>query len=100
MTIARHLITATNDQIESAFSALGYGISADPEYGDDLSYGPAREMDEFRRDRLAWNCPGHIVTDTADALEIQGAQARKGQRRRDVVMIRFGEFVAILGLDT
>ena len=96
---SRDRIPASDDEIATAFSKLGYGISADPECGDDLSYGPAAEIDEFRTARRAWHNPGKVITHTPDALEIIGAQTRKGQRRRDVVLIRFGEYCAIYGMD-
>jgi len=56
----RALITASNDEIEAAFQALGYGVSADPEYGEDVCYGPASEMEDFRAARQNWLNPGRV----------------------------------------
>jgi hypothetical protein len=98
-SIARELISASNLEIEAAFEKLGYSVSADPEYGLDISFGPASEIDEFRKNHSGWSDPGHLVTNTPDALEIIGARASRGQRKREVVLIRFGQYCAIYGMD-
>lgn len=98
--IDRENIQATNEEIEAAFEEhAGIALSADPEYGCDVSFGPASEMDAFRHDRMQWRNPGQLETDTEEVLYIRDAQALKGQRRRDVVLIRFGEYCAIYGMD-
>lgn len=94
MEIAREKIDATDEQIEAAFDELGYGCCA-----DGLVYGLADEIEKFRQARKEWSDPGRIETDTTDVLVVEKCQATRGQPRRDVAMIRFGEFCAIYGLD-
>jgi hypothetical protein len=92
--IAREKISATDDEIEAAFDDLGYGLTV-----DDLSFGPADEIENFRRDRREWSDPGRVVEDEPERLVIERAQAVRGQPRRDIALIRFGDYVAIMGMD-
>ena len=94
MEIAREQLVETDEQIEAAFDELGYGCCA-----DGLGYGLADEIEKFRQARKAWADAGRIETDTPDVLVIEKCHATRGQPRRDVVLIRFGEFCAIYGLD-
>lgn len=91
---SREDLPQTDEEIESAFDALGYGLTV-----DDLSFGDADEIEAFRQNHTRWNKPGRVTKNTADVLVIEAAQAVKGQRPRDVALVRFGEFCAIMGCD-
>jgi hypothetical protein len=43
--------------------------------------------------------PGRIIKDTDDCFIVEDARAMKGQQKRTVCLIRFGEYVAISGMD-
>jgi hypothetical protein len=66
---------------------------------EDLSFGPASEMLRFKEARRRWSQPGTVIRSDDEVFHVEGAQAFKGQRRRDIVIIRFGDVVAIHGLD-
>jgi len=93
MEIAREQLAETDEQIEAAFDALGYCCSA-----DSLAYGLADELNNFRVARKSWTDPGRVETDEPSCIVIERCQAVRGQTRRDVVLIRFGEFCAIYGM--
>ena len=97
-SIERTAIQATDEAIEAAFSAHGYGICADADERD-LSYAPAEELARFKAARNGWAERGTVLTNTVDAFVVERVQPFKGARRRDVVVIRFGDFVAIYGMD-
>ena len=92
--IAREKLTQSDDEIEAAFEELGYGLTI-----NNLCFGPCDEIDDIRAARKEWANPGRVTTDEADVLVIEGAQATRGQRRRDVAVIRFGHYCAIMGAD-
>ena len=94
MEIAREQLIETDEQIEAAFDKLGYCFVA-----EDGPYFPADEMNRIREARKNWSDRGRIETDTPDVLVIERCQATSGQRRRDLVAVRFGEFCAIYGAD-
>ena len=88
--IERQKIAASDEQIEGAFEAAGIMTTA-----ADLLYMPASEMDAVRAARKNWAEAGTVTVDTADTLIIEGAQSAKGQPRRDITMIKLGDFCAI-----
>lgn len=94
MEIGREQITATDEEIEAAFDRLGYAVTADT-----LAYGLADEIEKFRQARKTWSDPGRIEEDTPDVLVVEKCQAVRRQPRRDVVLVRFGDYCAIYGLD-
>ncbi len=95
MDIDRNELTNyTDEQIEEAFDVLGFGLSV-----EDLAFGRADEIESFRKDRHNWQVAGKIEKNSDDVFWVSGAQAVKGQRRRDVVIIRLGKHCAIYGLD-
>jgi hypothetical protein len=94
MEIAREQLTETDEEIEAAFDELGYGLCV-----ENLAFGMADEIEKFRQARKNYSDPGRIEDDTPDLLVIEKCQATRGQARRDVALIRFGEFCAIYGMD-
>ena len=83
--VPRTQIQASDEEIETAFSNLGYSLTV-----EDLSFGAADEISAFRTIRKQWAKLGRVSTDAA---------ATAGQRKRDVVIIRFGKYCAIYGMD-
>lgn len=93
--IARELLSESDEEIEETFNSLylvGLAI-------DDLCFGPAAEIDDFRSGRRQWANPGRVVRDDDRVFAVEGAQAVRGQARRTVILIRFGEYCAIYGMD-
>ncbi len=93
-SVDRTQVPASDDEIEAAFSAYGYGLTV-----EELSFGPVEEMDHFKAARAKWAEPGQIFESTDTAFIVERVQPFKGSRRRDVVVLRFGDFVAIDGMD-
>ena len=95
VSIARDMISATDEEIEEAFSEVAQiGLTV-----DNLCFGDLAEIDAFRSARSGWSSPGNIETDDETGFHVSRAAARKGQSRRDIVLIPFGEFCAIYGVD-
>ena len=98
--IDRKMIQATDEQIEAALEA------ALPQYPkplvtiEDVTFGSLNEMDHFRQALASWRRPGTVIRDDADALVIEMASATKGQAQRDIALVRFGDYVAIYGVDS
>lgn len=90
----REDLPQSDEEIEAAFEEMGYGICV-----TDLCFAPASEIAAFTTARAQWSDPGLLVEATPDLLHVEKAQAYRGQPRRDVVMIRFGEHCAIYGCD-
>lgn len=94
--IDRNLIDLTDDQIEQLFEDVAnIALAAD----EDVVYGPASEIDDFRAHRKGWARPGLVERDDQEAFVVREAAALKGQPKRDIVLIRVGDYVAIHGTD-
>ena len=93
-SISRDALPQTDDEIEAAFDDLGYGVTVNC-----VSYFTADMIADLRAARKSWTQPGSVEEDTDDLLLIRDAQAVKGQRRRDVVAVRFGDYCAVYGSD-
>jgi len=80
-------IKLTDEEIEAAFSALGYGVTI-----DDVVL--TREtLDNFATAVAGYASHGRVESRKAGghpALVVERAQARKGQPRNDLVVIDFG----------
>lgn len=94
--IDRNLISLTDEQIEQLFEDYARIILA---ADGDVIYGPASEIEVFRSARKSWARPGVVDHDDDEALVISDCAAVKGQPKRDVVLIRIGDYVAIHGMD-
>jgi hypothetical protein len=46
---------------------------------------------------MGWAQPGEIEEDTGDVLFLRDAQPIKGDSRRKVIVVRFGDFCAVYG---
>lgn len=92
--LPRTALPQTDEEIEAAFEALGLYLSI-----EDLCFGPASEIDAFRAARAGWATPGKVEKSECDVFHVSGAQARRGQTRRDVAVVRFGDCCAIYGAD-
>ena len=93
--IARELLPQSDEEIEEAFNSLHLvGLAI-----DDLCFGPATEIDDFRRGRKEWAKPGRVVRDDGRVFAVEEAQAMRGQARRTVILIRFGDYCGIYGMD-
>lgn len=90
--VDRSLISATDDEIEAAFDAEGFCVSL-----SDLTFATADEFDLIKVARKGWNELGSIRDDEPNVWAVERAQPMKGQPRRDVMIIRFGDFIAIDG---
>ncbi len=93
--ISRDKIDLPDEEIEDMFlNFAGIGLTV-----EDLSFGPASEIDAFRVARRGWNKPGRVEWDDDDGLMVEDAAAMRGQSRRTVVLLRVGDYCAILGMD-
>ena len=79
----RDEIKLTDDQIEEAFSKLGHGIIV-----DDIEFTRAT-IDDFIESAKDYETHGAVGREET-TLTIERAQARKGDQRRDLVVIDFG----------
>lgn len=93
--VTREMVKATDAEIAEAF-----GEDAETYYliEDDLAFGLAAEVVDLGK-RQGWSDPGRLVRATADEFLAYGVQFAKGQQRRTVHAVRFGEHCAILGYD-
>lgn len=94
--IAREKIQATDEEIEQAFEATH--VAGCPTI-EELCFGLLSEFDNFKNARKKWAIPGRIIKDTDNCFVVEGARAMKNQEKRTVCLIRFGEYVAISGMD-
>lgn len=92
--VSRDLIPLTDDEIEARFEEYGYGLCV-----SNLSFAPAEEIDHFRAARVGWALPGEIEYDEPGLFVVSDARATKGQAKRDIAIIVFGEVAAIYGAD-
>lgn len=89
----RNEIPLTDEQIEAAFAELDACVNMDAAYGIDVLF--TREtLADFEAASDAWHnskVPRYKVTGGGfNALCINAAQVRKGDWRRDLVIIDFG----------
>lgn len=89
----RSAISKTDEEIEAAFDELGYGLTI-----DNLSF-TTDTLAEWLEARQRWADPGRLVEQSETHFVVERAQAVRGQPRRDVVMIDFGDGRAIYGCD-
>lgn len=87
--------------IESLFDRIaGVALSADPEDGD-VCYG-RETLADFDRNSHAWAARGKVRSGEIDGYAYwyaAQAQATRGQRRRDVIVIDLGDQRVIYGCD-
>jgi hypothetical protein len=85
----RNEIFLTDEQIEAAFDDIGYATDID-------SIAFTREaLDHFRAARGEWAECGRITDDTDNVFAVAKAQVKKGEPRRNVVVIDFGAVRAV-----
>jgi hypothetical protein len=89
----RKEVELSDEEMKAVFEELGYGLTV-----DDLVF--TREtIDDFESGRRMWKEPGaepeHHTVKTYDAWTVRGAQAKKGDARRDVVVVDFGTVRAV-----
>jgi Holliday junction resolvase-like predicted endonuclease len=86
----RNLINLTDDQIETAFDDLGGACNMDTEYGAIDLITTQDTIEQFVEAAKNYNDHGAIEK-TESTLIIRNAQVRKGDVRRDLYVIDFGE---------
>lgn len=90
--VSRDLLPQTDEEIEAAFDDEGFCVSI-----SDLTFATADEFEVIKAARKGWNELGSIRDDEPNLWAVERAQPMKGQPRRDVMIIRFGDFIAIDG---
>lgn len=85
----RHLIAATDDEIEARFDELGVCLSV-----SDLVIERGT-IDTWRAARAGWARPGEIIDEEPDYMVIDRAQATRGAPRKKVVVVQYpGDVIA------
>jgi hypothetical protein len=90
--VDRTNLSQSDEEIEAAFDAEGFCPMI-----SDLTFATADEFEIIKADRENWNLRGEIRDDEENVWAVENAQPMKGQPRRDVMIIRFGDFIAIDG---
>lgn len=85
----KNLSKMTDEQIESEFEKLGYGICA-----EDLVF-TAESIDDFKNARKQYAQAGQLCADKDGVLEVSNVQVSKGAPRKSLVVIDLGEVRAV-----
>lgn len=83
----RNQIELTDDQILSRFRSETDSI-------EDLVF-TAESIDDFRKARLSYADGGSAITDRADELELDGVRVTRGQQKKTLHVVDFGDVRAV-----
>lgn len=85
----RNLSKMTDEQIESKFETLGYGLCT-----GDLVF-TKETIEDFKNARKEYAQAGQLGTDKEGVLEVSNVQVAKGTPRKSLVVIDLGEVRAV-----
>lgn len=79
----------TDDQIEAAFQKIGVNLCA-----EEVTF-TADTLADFESARSQYAEAGHIEDRTDKHLVVRGVQVRKGDKRKDLFVVDFGDRRAV-----
>lgn len=85
----RNLTSLTDEQIESKFKKLGYGLCV-----SDLTF-TKETIEDFKSARKEYAQSGSLHTDRDGVLEVSDVQVKKGTQRKNLVVIDLDEIRAV-----